>query len=87
MADNLDRTYDGTVPVKAHEKAETGRRQKVVIVGRDGLPVKTIEGSADGYAALLVLDQESRRAMEDLTVALNELRDAILNQSSGSTGA
>ena len=73
--------------VSPHQNAEQGRRQKVVLTGRDGLAAKVrgIGGTTEG--ALLVLDDESRRAMEDLTVALNELRDAILNQSSGSTGA
>lgn len=74
------------IPARPHPDAEPGRRQKVVITGRDGLAA-FVRGTGKDRAALLVLDDESRRAMEDLTIALNELRDAILNQSSGSAGA
>ena len=78
-------TQVGTVT--PHEKAEPGRRQRVVLSGRDGLPVKVLAVSGDGYGGVLTFDEESRRALEENTIALKELTEAILNQSSGSTGS
>ena len=64
-------------PVPADPLAEGGRRQKVVITGRNGLPVKVLGAATDGQGALLTFSDESRRLLEELIVALQENTEAL----------
>ena len=75
MAIELDQQFYKKVPVS--DKAEAGRRQKVVSVGRDGLPVK-VNDTGDVFGGeQRTHDQQVLATLQSIEVKLDTLIELL----------